>query len=78
VVDVTEDTLKAGRATGFVFRAATVEAFLAAVQRALALFARPRSWQQLQKNGMEQDFSWAQSAGRYLELYRSGGNDGDS
>jgi starch synthase len=78
VVDVTEDTLKAGRATGFVFRAATVEDFLAAVQRALALFARPRSWQQLQKNGMEQDFSWAQSAGRYLELYRSGGNDGDS
>jgi starch synthase len=44
---------------------------LAAVARAVALWRRPQAWVQLQRNAMARDFSWAQSALRYQELYRS-------
>lgn len=73
VVDATVDSLKQGDGTGFVFNVPTGEALRDTVLRALALYQRPRSWQQLQKNGMLKDFSWQCSAERYLELYRSGG-----
>jgi starch synthase len=58
-------------ATGFVFEEATPAALLAALQRALRLYAdAPRDWQRLIQNGMHQDYSWIQSAEAYLELYQ--------
>jgi starch synthase len=58
-------------ATGFVFEEATPAALLATLQRALSLYAEaPQDWQQLIHNGMNQDFSWVQSAKAYLELYQ--------
>jgi len=41
-----------------------------AISRAIALHARPREWQRLQKNGMKADFSWDASAAAYAALYR--------
>lgn len=58
-------------ATGFVFDDPSPAALLAALQRALALYTnKPQDWQQLVRNGMNQDFSWRQSAKAYLDLYR--------
>ncbi|MDR7555582.1 MAG: glycogen synthase GlgA [Armatimonadota bacterium] len=69
VVDLTPQTLQEGRATGFVFDAYTVDAFLAAVGRALAAYRDPGLWRWLQQTGMRLDFSWDRAAERYVALY---------
>jgi starch synthase len=74
VVDANAQTLEAGTATGFVFRQPLSGELLGAVQRAIALWHEAATWRQLQHNAMGQDFSWQQSADRYLELYRSATN----
>lgn len=57
-------------ANGFHFGPATPEALVTALDRALAARAQRRSWLDLVRRGMNQDFSWDRSARRYLELYR--------
>jgi starch synthase len=71
VVDTNAQTLEAGTATGFVFRQPLSGELLDAVQRGIGLWHETANWRQLQHNAMAQDFSWQQSADRYLELYRS-------
>jgi starch synthase len=70
IVDCTEETLAAGRATGFSFLANYPTAFLSAVQRALDLYRhRPDRWLQVMHTGMRQDWSWDRSAVEYEKLY---------
>ncbi len=71
VVDANEQTLEAGTATGFVFQQPMSDELLDAVMRAIGLWHEASTWRQVQHNAMAQDFSWQQSADRYLELYRS-------
>lgn len=71
VVDASEEAVRAGRATGFSFDAATPAALEAAALRAIEARSRPSLWQALMRNAMAQDFSWDGSAARYLELYRA-------
>jgi starch synthase len=71
VVDADGEALAAGRATGFVFDAPTPDALADAVERALALYARPEAWRRLMLTGMAQDFSWSASAWEYVTLYRA-------
>jgi starch synthase len=71
VVDANVQARDAGTATGFVFRQPNSDELLDAVQRAIGLWHESASWRQLQHTAMAQDFSWQQSADRYLELYRS-------
>ena len=71
VVDASAQALAAGTATGFVFRQPMPAELLDTVQRAIALWHETATWRQVQHNAMAQDFSWQQSADRYLELYRS-------
>lgn len=59
-----------GQGTGFLFQEPTVDALMGAVQAALAAFADQGAWGQVVHNAMMQDFSWTQSATRYLDLYR--------
>ena len=70
VVDASDDALRAGRATGFVFDEPTPAAFQRAIERATAAYAQPALWARLMRNAMAQDFSWSGAAQRYLELYR--------
>ncbi len=70
VVDATEENLARGTATGIVFDEATPESLLHAIDRALALYSRPKPWKKVIFNAMQQDFSWRRSARQYLELYR--------
>jgi starch synthase len=69
VVDASPANIAAGTATGIVFEAATTEALIGAVQRALALSRDRRRWKKIQLTGMRQDFSWRHSAAEYLLLY---------
>jgi starch synthase len=69
VVDATPEALRDGSATGIVFDGDGEEELVTAVRRALALYAKPRTWRRLMQNGMRQDFSWKHSAEEYLTLY---------
>jgi len=69
VVDCNPDTLAAGSASGFVYREASAQALLAAIQRAAATWRDQASWCALQENGMAKDFGWAASARRYAAIY---------
>lgn len=60
---------ESGEGTGFVFREYTPEALVAAVRRAVGLFAKRRRWTKLMKTGMRQDFSWVRSAQKYTQLF---------
>ncbi len=71
VVDSNPHTLADGSATGFVFQRPDAAELLAALRRACALWYEQSVWRQVQLNAMSQDFSWQQSANRYLQLYNT-------
>jgi starch synthase len=56
--------------TGFVFVDTKVKSFNDTLRRALDLYPDRSRWMNLQKAGMAQDFSWPNSARKYLELYK--------
>jgi starch synthase len=58
-----------GKGTGFCFTDYTPEDFRAAIDRALALWPDRKAWIGLMRNGMQKDFSWTESAKRYVEVY---------
>jgi starch synthase len=70
VVDAAPEAVEKGEATGFVFDGEGADALGAAIDRALLLFREPESWRKLMRRAMTRDFTWAQSAQRYLALYR--------
>jgi glycogen synthase len=43
---------------------------LAAVRQALAVFSGRDAWLETMRRGMQRDFSWKASVGRYSALYR--------
>jgi starch synthase len=71
VIDSNPGTLADGSATGFVFLHPYPAELLAAMQRAVGLWYDRPSWRKVQLTAMSQDFSWQQSANRYLELYNT-------
>ena len=71
VVDATEANLKAGTATGIVFENADASAVGEALVRAHTLYQNRQAWEQVQHEGMAQDFGWEASARKYLELFES-------
>ncbi|MGM0381966.1 MAG: glycogen synthase GlgA [Thermodesulfobacteriota bacterium] len=62
---------KTREGNGFKFSAYEPKAFLEAIRKAVDIFQDPKAWKRLMANGMKADFSWDQSARRYMELYRS-------
>jgi ADP-glucose type glycogen/starch synthase len=67
VVDVNEKP-KAGY--GFVFDHSDPQELLQSIDRALELYSQRRHWLTIVKRGMNQDFSWTNSAEQYQELYQ--------
>ncbi len=57
------------RGTGFVFEKYSPQDFMVGINRAIDTYHQKGLWQQLQKNAMKKDFSWKQSAKKYLKLY---------
>ncbi|HNP26851.1 MAG TPA: glycogen synthase GlgA [Nitrosomonas sp.] len=71
VVDCIPSTLHDKSASGFLFDQMTADSFLLAIKQAVAVYRDPKTWQSLQKNGMNKDFSWRTSATAYRKLYQS-------
>lgn len=58
------------QSTGFLFNQATPLALTGTIERALDVFNDKRRWAGLQRRGMRVDFSWENSARKYLNLYK--------
>jgi starch synthase len=56
--------------TGFVFVDTKVKSFNDTLRRALNAYPDRTRWMNLQRAGMAQDFSWPNSARKYLKLYK--------
>jgi starch synthase len=59
-----------GQGNGFVFDAYDRWMLFATIVRAMETFKHKNVWRQLQRRGMDADFSWERSAQRYVDLYR--------
>lgn len=55
--------------TGFAFNKYNEEEFLFAIKRATELFSNKKRWQELAQHLMRLNFSWKESAKKYLALY---------
>jgi starch synthase len=60
-----------GEGTGFGFENYDSGDMLYAINNALEVYGDEKSWKTLIKRGMQQDFSWAESAKKYLALYKT-------
>ena len=63
------DTIEDG-VTGFLFDDYTPADFTRAVMRAIDQFEEPDGWLEMMRTAMSRDFSWEQSAAKYLNVYR--------
>jgi len=57
--------------TGFLFDEYSSQALAGTIDWALRNWRDQRGWQQLMRNGMQQDFSWDKQGPEYVQLYRS-------
>ena len=62
---------KVNNATGFLFERPYPSVFAKTLKRAFMSFLKPEVWQQIQRNGMGVNFSWGNSALKYINLYNS-------
>lgn len=69
VVDASEKNLAQKCATGFVMTDISDIALLQSIDHALVLFKDQSKWKLLMRTAMRRDFSWAHSAGDYVEMY---------
>jgi starch synthase len=69
IIDANDAGMSAGVATGFQFKAGSMEDLYHAIERAVSTFHRQALWQNLQIQGMKTDFSWKRSARQYAALY---------
>ena len=56
--------------TGLMFDELEPEALWGALERALAVYSHPPRWTELQRRGMQTDFSWRRPAEAYASVYR--------
>jgi starch synthase len=59
-----------GEGTGFTFTAYDAMALYTTLVRAVETYRHQDIWRKLQVTCMQQDYSWAASARKYVELYR--------
>jgi starch synthase len=57
--------------TGFVFEKPLPQSLAAAIRAALKIYPDRVRWTEMQRAGMARDFSWTNSASKYLSLYQS-------
>ena len=58
------------RGNGFLFGDYSADDLLKSISRAVSIYYKKEEWRQIMLNGMKADFSWRQSAGQYLALYK--------
>jgi len=67
VKDINDDP---EQANGFVINTANLLALQQGIVRAIALYNDQTSWKKLQRNAMNANYSWTESASKYLKLYQ--------
>lgn len=67
--DTIADYTRSAESTGFLFQGATPESLAGAIRRALYVYKLDEPWKEMQRRGMEKDFSWMVSARNYAVLY---------
>ena len=58
-----------GEGTGFLFSDYTADALQGCLKRALCVYVNKTQWEKLIRSAMKMNFSWPDSAKRYIELY---------
>ena len=71
IIDANDAALGAGVATGLQFLPVETGQLARAIGRATSLYHDQKTWRMMQKRGMKADVSWAKSAARYVDLYKS-------
>ena len=72
ICDTTDETLANGHATGFAFNHYDAASLDYALRRACDTYRHEKAkWNQIVETGMRQDWSWSESARRYVELYET-------
>jgi starch synthase len=72
IVDATPENLATGSANGFSFARYEAAALEKTLERACETYRHDRrTWEQLVTTGMRQDWSWAESARKYVQLYET-------
>ena len=72
ILDASESNLQQGLANGFSFDVYEAAALERTLDRACDTYSHHRDkWNQLVLTGMQQDWSWAESARKYVELYQT-------
>ena len=61
----------AARANGIKFREYSARALAKAIRKALALYQQPGLLRRYRQNAMKTDFSWNQTVGEYLKIYKT-------
>jgi starch synthase len=69
ITNLSDETLANGTANGFSFDQYTPKELADTLERARDAFANRPLWEQLVRNGMQQDWSWSRSAQEYGRLY---------
>ncbi len=59
------------KGNGFSFKKYSGEALLKTISHAVELFNNKDVWDKIQINGMNEDFSWVNSAKKYMDVYHS-------
>jgi starch synthase len=67
--DTVTDYQENPKGTGFVFTPTNSEALTATLKNAFMAYGDLRRWPGLQRRGMAKNFSWRESARKYVELY---------
>ena len=72
IFDADDSLYPLQKRNGYTFSSFSAESFLQALHRAFHTFQHDKAkWQQLVANGLNQDWSWHQSALTYTELYQA-------
>jgi len=71
VIDASPVALRDGVATGIQFSPVSADALARALMRLRDLYAQPKTFARLQKNGMKQELGWDTAAGDYAALYHA-------
>lgn len=71
IIDFSTAGLNSGKSVGFTFDEYTAQALYQSIFRAIKLYENDKvRWEKLMKNGMRQDWSWFNSATKYVKMYR--------
>jgi starch synthase len=66
---ITPVSRKVDGGTGFLFDKPYPSIFATTMQRAIRLYQKSTLWKKIQQNGMKIDFSWENSAQKYIDTY---------